>query len=247
MPLAPTRTLRIPSRYAMRFDGVDDRVEIPHSPSYATTRHTVMITFMPTSNYYLLFSKGWWGYYRLLMYLVQYLYMGVTRMDMTNFFFPSVMRPRPYVWTTIAYWLDEFDANVKGAFKDGAFYTPSYTINLDYPLCFECSNPLRIMGVPSSAFYPGYVAQVLIYNRALSADEISWNYQNYYNPVRGGLVLCLIADPRYIRDIDNDGILEWIDLSGYNNHGKIYGATLVDLYKSPVRTLPAARTMPVAR
>jgi intein/homing endonuclease len=67
----------------------------------------------------------------------------------------------------------------------------------------------------SLTFTNGLISEVLIYNWALSPDEISWNYQNFYNPVRDGLVLCLIADPQYIRDIDGDGRLEWIDLSGY--------------------------------
>jgi hypothetical protein len=96
-------------------------------------------------------------------------------------------------------------------------------------------------------YFNGLIAEVRIYNRALSASEIQWNYQNFYNPVSDGLVLCFIADPQYIRDIDGDGRLEWIDLSGYNNHGKIYGATLVDLYKAPVRALSSVRTMLVAR
>jgi hypothetical protein len=90
-------------------------------------------------------------------------------------------------------------------------------------------------------------SQVLIYNKALSSSEISWNFNNFSNPVRAGLVLCLIAHPDHIRDIDNDGILEWIDLSGNGNHGKIYGASLVDLSKPSVRTLQAVRTLPVAR
>jgi hypothetical protein len=93
----------------------------------------------------------------------------------------------------------------------------------------------------------GYIAQVLIYSRALSDSEIQWNYQNPDKPIRNGLVLWLQADPAYVKDIDGDGIPEWIDLSGYNNHGKIYGAQLVQLIKTPARMLTPARVLKPAR
>jgi hypothetical protein len=80
-----------------------------------------------------------------------------------------------------------------------------------------------------------YSACVLIYSRPLSDSEITWNYSNPDNPIRNGLVLWLQAHPDNIRDIDGDGVLEWLDLSGYGNHGKIYGATLVKLIRDPVR------------
>jgi hypothetical protein len=83
--------------------------------------------------------------------------------------------------------------------------------------------------------FPGYIPQVLFYARVLDASEISWNYSNSDNPVRNGLVLWLQARPDYVRDVDGDGLPEWIDLSGYNNHGKIYGARLVELIRRPVR------------
>jgi len=246
VPLPPRRVLRT-FKYAMYFDGLKSYVEIPHSPTYATGRHTVMITFMPTSTRYLIFSKGWYTYYRLLMFRTTYIDLRLTRLDKTHFSFPLDMEPRVNAWTTIAYWLDEQDANVKGAFKDGAFYTPSYTIDPSYPLCFECANPLRIMGEPGYAFHPGYVAQVLIYSRALSDPEIQWNYQYPDNPIRNGLVLWLQAHPDYVKDIDGDGVLEWVDLSGYGNHGKIYGAQLVEFVKTAKRVLKPARVLSPAR
>jgi len=85
------------------------------------------------------------------------------------------------------------------------------------------------------------------YSRALSDSEIRQNYSCPENPVRDGLVLWLHAGPAYVKDIDNDGVLEWIDLSGYNNHGKIYGATLVQLIKSASRVVQAQRVLPVVR
>jgi hypothetical protein len=76
---------------------------------------------------------------------------------------------------------------------------------------------------------------ILIYSRALTDSEIQWNYNNPDNPIRNGLVLWFRAHPDNIKDIDGDGLLEWLDLSGYGNHGKIYGATLVKLIRDPVR------------
>jgi len=96
-------------------------------------------------------------------------------------------------------------------------------------------------------WFQGYISQLLIYSRVLSADEILWNFSNPGDPVRNGLVLWLQADPQYVRDVDGDGLLEWLDLSGANNHGKVYGARLVELVKSPARTLAPARVLPPAR
>ena len=93
-----------------------------------------------------------------------------------------------------------------------------------------------------------YISIARVYSKPLSASEIKWNYQYPDNPVRDGLVLWLKADPQYIRDIDGDGVLEWVDLSGYGNHGKIYGAQLVELVKTPSRVLkPAVRILKPAR
>jgi len=87
----------------------------------------------------------------------------------------------------------------------------------------------------------GLISEVYIYSKALSAEEIFWNYDNPSNPVRNGLVLWLQAHPDNVKDVDGDGRLEWIDLSGFGNHGKVYGATLIEVIKSPVRVLSPAR------
>ena len=89
----------------------------------------------------------------------------------------------------------------------------------------------------------GLIAQVLLYSRVLSDSEVQWNYQYPDNPVRSGLVLWLQADPNNVKDIDGDGRLEWIDLSGYGNHGKIYGAQLVQFIKTPSRVLSPVRIL----
>jgi len=89
--------------------------------------------------------------------------------------------------------------------------------------------------------------QLLVYSRVLSDSEIAWNYRNPDNPVRNGLIVWLQADPQYIMDIDGDGVLEWVDLSGSGNHGKIYGARLVELIRAPMRLLTTSGVVGVAR
>jgi len=92
-----------------------------------------------------------------------------------------------------------------------------------------------------------YMSTMMIYSRALSDSEILWNYQYPDNPVKNGLVLWFKADPQCVKDIDNDGVPEWLDLSGFGNHGKVYGAQLVQLTKSRARVLQPSRVLPYAR
>ena len=95
--------------------------------------------------------------------------------------------------------------------------------------------------------YPFHMSYFTLYSRDLSESEIRHNRVYLLNPIRNGLVVWLYAHPDYIRDIDGDGVLEWIDLSGFNNHAKLYGARLVELIKTPSRTISTIRVSPVAR
>jgi len=83
----------------------------------------------------------------------------------------------------------------------------------------------------------GYIYNVLIYNFALSQSQIQYNMANPDNPIRDGLLLWLQADPAYISGNT------WYDLSGNNNNGTIYGATLVQLTPNHARLLQAVRTL----
>ena len=68
-------------------------------------------------------------------------------------------------------------------------------------------------------YFNGLIASVRIYNRALIEDEIKWNYMHSEDPVRDGLVLWLKMNEGY-----GDTVY---DLSGYGNHGTIYGASWI--------------------
>jgi hypothetical protein len=92
-----------------------------------------------------------------------------------------------------------------------------------------------------SEYMKVYYYTFRIYSRALEDWEIEHNFRYPYNPVRDGLELYLLAHPDCIADVDGDGVLEWIDLSGKNRHAKIYNAQLVELVRQPVRVLARAR------
>jgi hypothetical protein len=105
------------------------------------------------------------------------------------------------------------------------------------------ANVFWIMAPPKRA--KGMIYEVRVYNRALSLEER--NAIRIGGDVKNGLVLWLLAHPDNIRDVDGDGILEWIDLSGYNNHGKVYGAVLTKLVKDSVAVSPSKRILSVVR
>jgi hypothetical protein len=232
---------------ALSFDGVDDYVEVPNSSLLNPDYISVVAWIYPKdiTNLGFIVSKGEYAFppYRTYDLLVR---DGDIRWQISRDGNESreLIYPLPSA-NTWYFVVGTYDGNVINLYLNGLLVK---TLTNIPGTLYKNTYPLRIgRHVTLPGFFKGLIHEVCIYNRALSTDEISWNYKNFYNPVRDGLVLCLIADPQYIKDIDGDGRLEWIDLSGYNNHGKIYGATLVDLYKSPVRTLQAARTMPVAR
>jgi hypothetical protein len=90
-------------------------------------------------------------------------------------------------------------------------------------LSFETVNPVTV-GRASNAnaeYWLGYIGEVRVYNRFLNTTEVSGLYQGTLNPTNG-LVLWLVADPHYIYDVNWDGKIEWVDLSGNGNHGVLY-------------------------
>jgi len=69
-------------------------------------------------------------------------------------------------------------------------------------------------------YYHGYEAFIQVYNRTLSSDEIYNNYINEEPTNSTGLVLYL---SRWSIDPYSG---YWYDISGYSNHGTIYGASV---------------------
>ena len=122
------------------------------------------------------------------------------------------------------YYTDKFEV-----FRNGAKIA---TKTLGFTPLVDTARPLFIGSRRATGdFFKGFIAFVRIYSRALSEDEVRWNFYHLNDPVRDGLVLWLHWD-----SIDIDAGV-WYDKSGYGNDGAIYGATLVDVIKKPVRIL----------
>jgi hypothetical protein len=246
MPLSPSRVLRT-FRYAMYFDGVDDYVSVS-SPSI--NELGLSFSVMAWINYHRysktpsgcgdpsssiaskrvagVWEKAWVfniAYVRLLSRGVS---LSVPSVPLGEFHFVGFSR-------SLGSSITVFTDNRFASYSDpGTDERNTLALNIGRQVCL-------------AEYAHGYISQVLAYTRALSDSEILFNYSNPDNPVRDGLVLWLRAHPDYIRDIDGDGLLEWLDLSGFNNHGKIYGARLVELIKTPARTLTTARTLTIVR
>jgi hypothetical protein len=232
-PLTPKRVLRT-FRYAMYFDGVDDYVMIPHADCFNLTNFTLVAWFRELYQ-----SRMSWSSF-------------LCKNSATMYYNPyRLMFRYTDIYTfEIAVWDGTTTKNVgTGTTKDQLWHMVAGTYDLSY-LRIYYDGTLRNSSssniIPQQNTYPlytmrwydqygrGYIYQILAYSRALSATEISQLYSKPDIPPANGLILWLKADPNYVKDIDNDGIPEWIDLSGYNNHGKIYGATLTKIVKDPI-------------
>jgi hypothetical protein len=242
MPLTPYRVLRT-FKYAMYFDGVDDYIEVMHSSVFEPTDITAMLWINPFSWLHtptavaliskrIVASDGYIVFWLASTSTIDFDWGGFSYRWDTGY------NPPLNTWAFLAF---TRDSNGRRLYVNGSFY--SSTTN---PGGSPASGSVLRIGMDAISpryWFQGYIAQVLIYSRALSDSEVQWNYNNPDNPVRDGLVLWLRACPDCVKDIDGDGRLEWVDLSGYGNHGKIYGAQLVQLTKTPARSLVPARLL----
>jgi hypothetical protein len=241
MPLSPLRTLRIPSEYALRFDGIDDYVNIPHSDSLNSpaviNRITIEAWYYPTTftySYGAIYSKG--GHY----YVAWLVFSGGT----TNIYLSLGYTPDDS-WT-IPNFLNQW--HFLAITYDGSyirwFYNGVKVRETAKTITIASSTDNALIGL-NRLGYPeylaGFIAKVCIYSRALSADEILWNYNYPYNPIRNGLILWLPGTDEAIQPPT------WYDKSNFGNNGTIYGALKTQLIRKQVRTLAATRVLASAR
>jgi len=248
MPLTPARVLRT-FRYAVSFDGVDDYVIVPHSESIMPTQLSVEAWFSLSnfSTYYMrILEKGGSGIGN--GYGLELNPMGTKRI-------------RFVIWNSVTgggiidsntiielnKWLHvigTLDSDGMRLYVNGVLETSQSNVTIG-----STTHDLYIgkWAAGFGNFLNGSIYLIRIYNRALSPSEVEHNYENPDDPVTDGLVLSFYVHPDNIKDIDNDGILEWVDLSGHGNHGKLYGAWLVKLVKEPARVFSPARLLAPAR
>jgi len=240
MPLSPRRVQKVPPQ-ALYFDGVDDYVDIEPFP--LSGEATVMALFydMDIYSYYGGTVFSWHYNNNNVIILNHYSTSGAQKLEfklsgIDYYTVSSTTIPPRFVHATgvlstsngfaSLYW----DGSLVGKVTFTPFTQPAMTPQFARIGTYQLGN-----------WFKGYIAQVLIYSRALSADEILWNYNYPDNPVRNGLVLWLHWD-----SIDTTkGI--WYDKSGYGNHGTIYGATLVQIVKSPKRVQSPLRVLAPVR
>jgi hypothetical protein len=234
MPLSPARVLRT-FRYAMFFDGVDDYIALfdTNFPSFTIMVWArLAVPWWPPPGWRAIVSKGWHTRVDGVggIFVLHPINYGGWLRDSAGTIYDVTVAPLPSILVSFRCVALTSEAKlyvdgelVKSVSIANPVNTNTYRWNVG-------RDPIEIARV-----FSGYVYQVLFYTRILSAGEVRWNHVNPDNPVRNGLVLWLRAHPDYIKDIDGDGLLEWIDLSGFNNHGKVYGARLVELIRTPVR------------
>jgi hypothetical protein len=246
MPLALSRVLRT-FKYAMYFNGIDNYVSVSFPYTFTAITIIAWVNY-PLSPYGSTCIRGAgtgssrdWdigvGYNTFYWTLTD----GSRIRDLTSDFAPYINR-----WAMIWGRYDGFTMSM--GINDMQTNSTTFRANLNQGV----NNPMFIMCrkppvYPYTQYKRGYLASIYIYSRALSDLEIAWNYSNPDNPIKNDLVLWLKADPQYVKDIDNDGRLEWLDLSGHDNHGKVYGAQLVQLVRDHARVLKPARILTPAR
>ena len=204
-------------RPVLSFDGVDDYVEVPHSDSLNLNVLTVVAWFKST-------FEGSWFWTIVAKYgyssIKESWGLGWIDTNKLGFYIRDAEGTKDSVgavagegldgeWhclagvasdTKVQFWMDgELKAEVSRTAGDIRNTRPvTIAKHLD-----QCASE--------------YVSLVLIYNRALSEDEIRWNYLHPSNPIRDGLVLWLKMD-------EGQGV-KVFDYSGHDNDGTIYGAS----------------------
>jgi hypothetical protein len=241
MPLSPLRTLRIPSEYALSFDGVDDYVAVQNSASLNITDMITIEVWVKPNNLYQwagIVEKRGSGYdgYAMLMWNTNYIFMELTGLGV-KVISSSLEAGKWY--HLVGTW--------RGDTGEACFYTNGQLTSSQTRTGINPTNNSRLFigcrgqNDKPNYYFNGFIDEVRIYNRALSANEILWNYNYPYNPIRNGLVLWLPGTDEAIQPPT------WYDKSNFVNNGTIYGAQKTQLIRKPVRTLAATRVLASAR
>ncbi|MEM3982476.1 MAG: LamG domain-containing protein [Thermofilum sp.] len=241
MPLQRTRLLPV-ARAGLLFDGVDDRVRVPVSSTLSNfTAKSVVLWLKPLSypDIWEPYDHGYWVspfgdlFQNLRTTLVYYLRNTSGTVVYLSYSLPSEIL---YTWIHVA---TSWDGSIARLYVNGVKVVES-----SFSGVLASSAYSLTIGSRYDDIYPykGLVGGVLIYRRALTDEEVLWNFYYPDNPVRNGLVLWLHWD-----SIDTDkGV--WYDKSGFGNHATLYGNPVKeDVLLSPKRLLSPTRTLTPVR
>jgi len=234
MSTPPTRGIRV-FRYAVLFDGVDDYAVIQ---DIDLTEFTVEVYFTlnqvswPSPLWRPIVSKGYhtnaMGVGGLYILTPTYATCFLRDVNGNTYSAESSIPNLLFTWRHIVI-TSEASLYIDSSLIRRVDVTAPINSN-NYPWTIGRDPIETVRIIPRS-----HVSVVRMYSRVLTVDEIRRNMLIPENPVRDRLVVWLHAHPDHVKDIDGDGILEWVDLSGNNNHAKLYGAALATLIKPPLR------------
>lgn len=243
---APDRVLQAVKFKAMSFDGVDDYVDCGNPPSLQiTTSFSVEAWFnpkvwndginasaKPIVNKFFFNSGDMQGWYlgrsgTAVDGIAFKIYYGDGSSD--GIFNGGNIELLKGTWI-----------NVTGVYKSGEYiklYINGKLESIDNTVKGSFINAITTLKIGRRSdyvkYFYGYIGEVRIYNRALTDDEVKYNYGHPHNPILNGLVLWLSHDT-----ID-EGKSKWYDKSGNGNDGTIYGATAIEMNKLAGRVLSA--------
>jgi hypothetical protein len=197
-------------------NGNDNFIEMPHHLDLAPDNITVMLWVKKTNGEFGLLRKGTAGSAYYTNYEIFYredkieVRFGIGGEQYACF---RIGDPKLNEWTHIAFVFE--DKKEFRSYQDGLETANASTIFSYY----KDDSPLTIgtlfWGYEYRHFLEGAVANIQIYNRTLSAEEIDYNYKHSMNPITKGLTLWLPLDK------NNGTIIH--DASGNMNHGIIHG------------------------
>ncbi|MEM3982559.1 MAG: LamG domain-containing protein [Thermofilum sp.] len=241
MPLARTRLLPV-ARAGLRFNGVNqyvrvaDTLGIPASSSFTFEVLAFLRQAVTGQNQYFIAK-----HYRAA---IRGHYMGIPNLGMIWLYSDGTMsewnsgRNIVNLWSHLAM---VYDSSAQKMY----LYLNGTEISGGRPIAKPLSEGLDYYvgaWTYGYGFIPATISVARIYSRALSSEEILWNYYYPDNPVRNGLVLWLHYDTI---DTANN---KWYDKSGFGNHATLYnGPVKEDVVLPPKRSLSPTRTLSPVR
>ena len=217
--LEASRVLRV-SKYAFRFDGIDDYVSINDSLSFDVSEVTIEgfvrfpITPVEHGQHACIWNRGNAKIlYLLIGHRLYNKFQFLIRVNDILYTLLGETEIKPGIWYHV---VGRYDGKAMSLYIDGV-----KEAELGVSGALDTYRETNYIGYAIGSDYSlmdlGFVR---LYNRALSDEEIKRNYENINEPVRDGLILWLQAD---VNDFDGS---TWYDRSGSENNAVPNGPAL---------------------